>query len=96
MLKFNKVNEPLLDYFRLLFRENDLETEYRQFNEERHYLSQRVILITGILFFAAFAFYDYSLQPYYLEEILIARLGVFTPLMLMIWIFSTGAFGRKH
>lgn len=96
MEMFKNIGDPLLNLYTLLFKDEKLEAQYRISNSNRHFLSQRLILLTGILFFAAFGLYDFSVQPYNLEEILFARLAVFTPVMLTLWIISTLNQSKKH
>lgn len=96
MKKFTRnIGDPRLNLYSLLFKEEKLEKEYRETNAERHFLSQRLLLLAGILLFASFGFYDFSVQTYSLEEILIARIGIFTPILATIWIISTVKYGKK-
>ncbi len=84
----NKFDAKLINLYLLSFKDKQLESEYRKDNTERHYLSQRLLLLAGIIFFASFAIYDVFFQQYAVDELLIARLGIFTPALLLIWTFS--------
>ena len=78
----------MLNKWRLIFRDNQLEKEYRKITSEKVKGQQRFLFVFSILFYWAFALIDLEAVPERVPLFWTIRFGIYTPLVIAFLIFT--------
>lgn len=86
----------MLNRWRLIFRDSQLEKEYRKITSEKIKGQQRFLFVFSILFYWAFALIDLEAVPERVPLFWTIRFGIYTPLVIAFLIFTKMNIYQKY